>query len=42
VKRGQLIEKDGGSGRRSPRKADDGAVRAKSRADWRPLVTSGG
>jgi hypothetical protein len=42
VKRGWLIEKDKGSRRRSSMKADDGTVRAKSRAGRNPLVTDGG
>jgi hypothetical protein len=42
AKRGWLIEKDKGSRRRSSMKADDGAVRAKSRVGRNPLVADGG
>jgi hypothetical protein len=42
VRRGRLIEKNGGSERRSPTKADGGAIRAKFRAGRSPPVTSGG
>jgi hypothetical protein len=40
--RGWLIEKDRGSERHSPSKADDDAVWAKSRAGRSPPVTGGG
>jgi hypothetical protein len=42
VWRGRLIEKNGGLGRRSPTKADDGAVRAKSHVCWLPPIAGGG
>jgi hypothetical protein len=42
VRRGRLIEKNGGPGRRSPTKADGGAVRTKSHAGRSPLVASDG
>jgi hypothetical protein len=41
-KEGRLIEKNGGSGRCSPTKVDDGAIRAKSRAGQNPPVASSG
>jgi hypothetical protein len=42
ARRGRLIEKNGGSGRCSPTKADDDAIQAKSHAGQNPPVVSGG
>jgi hypothetical protein len=42
VRRGRLIEKNRGSGRRSPMKADGGVIRTKSHAGRSPPVIGGG
>jgi hypothetical protein len=42
VRRGRLIEKNRGSGRRSPMKADGGAIQTKSHVGQSPPVTGGG
>jgi hypothetical protein len=42
VRRGRLIEKNGGSGRRSLTKTDGGMIREKSRVGRSPSVIGGG